>query len=62
VSTFRSTFQEGEVALVEALTPSTAGWAGLLRSALYRGAHAGRLNRIARGTLTLTGPSGLKRR
>jgi predicted transcriptional regulator of viral defense system len=37
------------VALVEALTPSTAGQAGLSRSALYRGAHAGRLDRIARG-------------
>jgi len=34
---------------VEALTPRTAGRAGLSRSALYRGARAGRLNRIARG-------------
>jgi predicted transcriptional regulator of viral defense system len=34
---------------VEALTPSTAGQAGLSRSALYRGARAGRLDRIARG-------------
>jgi hypothetical protein len=37
------------VALVEALTPSTARRAGLSRSALYRGARAGRWNRIARG-------------
>jgi predicted transcriptional regulator of viral defense system len=37
------------VAWVDALTPSTAGRAGLSRSALYRGAHAGRLDRIARG-------------
>jgi hypothetical protein len=34
-----------EVALVEALTPSTAGQAGLSRSALYRDARAGRLDR-----------------
>jgi hypothetical protein len=34
---------------VEALTPSTAGQAGLSRSALYRGAQAGRWDRIARG-------------
>jgi predicted transcriptional regulator of viral defense system len=34
---------------VEALTPSTAGRAGLSRSALYRGARAGQLDRIARG-------------
>lgn len=34
---------------MEALTPSTAGQAGLSRSALYRGARAGRLDRIARG-------------
>jgi predicted transcriptional regulator of viral defense system len=34
---------------VDALTPSTAGQAGLSRSALYRGARAGRLDRIARG-------------
>ena len=34
---------------MEALTPSTAGRAGLSRSALYRGARAGRLDRIARG-------------
>lgn len=38
-----------EVASVEALTPRTAGQAGLSRSALYRGALAGRLDRIARG-------------
>jgi predicted transcriptional regulator of viral defense system len=38
-----------EVAFVDALTPSTAGRAGLSRSALYRGARAGRLDRIARG-------------
>ena len=37
------------MALVDALTPSTAGQAGLSRSALYRGARAGRLDRIARG-------------
>jgi Transcriptional regulator, AbiEi antitoxin len=37
------------VALVNVLTPSTAGQAGLSRSALYRGARAGRLDRIARG-------------
>jgi len=35
--------------LVDALTPSTAGEAGLSRSALYRGARAGQLDRIARG-------------
>jgi predicted transcriptional regulator of viral defense system len=35
--------------VVGALTPSTAGQAGLSRSALYRGARAGRLDRIARG-------------
>lgn len=35
--------------VVEALTPSTARRAGLSRSALYRGAHAGQWNRIARG-------------
>ncbi len=34
---------------MEALTPSTAGRAGLSRSALYRGAQAGRWDRIARG-------------
>jgi predicted transcriptional regulator of viral defense system len=34
---------------VEPLTPSTAAQAGLSRSALYRGARAGRLDRIARG-------------
>jgi predicted transcriptional regulator of viral defense system len=34
---------------MEALTPSTAGQAGLSRSALYRRARAGRLDRIARG-------------
>lgn len=34
---------------MEALTPRTAGQAGLSRSALYRGARAGRLDRIARG-------------
>jgi hypothetical protein len=34
---------------VEALTPSTAGQAGLSRSALYRGTRAGRLDRIGRG-------------
>jgi len=34
---------------VEALTPGTAARAGLSRSALYRGATAGRLDRIARG-------------
>lgn len=34
---------------MEALTPRTAGRAGLSRSALYRGARAGRLDRIARG-------------
>jgi predicted transcriptional regulator of viral defense system len=34
---------------MNALTPSTAGGAGLSRSALYRGARAGRLDRIARG-------------
>jgi predicted transcriptional regulator of viral defense system len=34
---------------VETLTPSTAGQAGLSRSALYRGAQAGRWDRIARG-------------
>jgi predicted transcriptional regulator of viral defense system len=37
------------VTLVDALTPSTAGEAGLSRSALYRGARAGWLDRIARG-------------
>jgi predicted transcriptional regulator of viral defense system len=37
------------VAWVDALTPSTAGQAGLSRSALYRSARAGRLDRIARG-------------
>jgi predicted transcriptional regulator of viral defense system len=42
-------FRGEEVALMEALTPSTAGRAGLSRSALYRSAHAGRLDRIARG-------------
>jgi len=35
--------------LMKALTPSTTGQAGLSRSALYRGARAGRLDRIARG-------------
>ena len=34
---------------MKALTPSTAGQAGLSRSALYRGARAGQLDRIARG-------------
>ncbi len=34
---------------MDALTPSTAGQAGLSRSALYRGARAGRLDRIGRG-------------
>ncbi len=34
---------------MQALTPSTAGQAGLSRSALYRGTRAGRLDRIARG-------------
>lgn len=34
---------------MDALTPSTAGQAGLSRSALYRSARAGRLDRIARG-------------
>lgn len=34
---------------MEALTPSTATRAGLSRSGLYRGARAGRLDRIARG-------------
>jgi predicted transcriptional regulator of viral defense system len=34
---------------MRALTPSTARQAGLSRSALYRGAHAGQLDRIARG-------------
>ncbi len=34
---------------MQPLTPRTAGRAGLSRSALYRGARAGRLNRIARG-------------
>jgi predicted transcriptional regulator of viral defense system len=34
---------------MDALTPSTAGRAGLSRSALYRGTRAGRLDRIARG-------------
>lgn len=34
---------------MKALTPSTAKRAGLSRSGLYRGAHAGRLDRIARG-------------
>jgi len=34
---------------VKALTPSTAARAGLSRSGLYRGARAGRLDRIARG-------------
>ncbi len=34
---------------MDALTPSTAAQAGLSRSALYRGARAGRLDRIARG-------------
>ena len=38
-----------EVAFVDALTPNTAGRVGLSRSALYRGARAGRLDRIARG-------------
>jgi predicted transcriptional regulator of viral defense system len=35
--------------VVDALTPSTAGQAGLSRSALYRAARAGRLGRIGRG-------------
>jgi hypothetical protein len=34
---------------MEALTPSTAGKAGLSRIGLYRSARAGRLDRIARG-------------
>lgn len=34
---------------MKALTPSTAGQAGLSRIGLYRGARAGRLDRIARG-------------
>jgi predicted transcriptional regulator of viral defense system len=34
---------------VDALTPNTAGLAGLSRSALYRGARAGSWDRIARG-------------
>lgn len=34
---------------MSALTPSTAGQAGLTRSALYRGARTGQLDRIARG-------------
>lgn len=34
---------------MSALTPSTAGQAGLTRSALYRGARTGHLDRIARG-------------
>lgn len=34
---------------MEALTPSTAERAGLSRSGLYRGARAGRLDRVARG-------------
>lgn len=34
---------------MNALTPSTAEQAGLSRSGLYRGARAGRLDRIARG-------------
>jgi predicted transcriptional regulator of viral defense system len=34
---------------VDALTPSTAGKAGLSRIGLYRSARAGRLDRIARG-------------
>ena len=34
---------------MEAVTPRTADQAGLSRSALYRGARAGRLDRIARG-------------
>ena len=34
---------------MDARTPNTAGQAGLSRSALYRGARAGRLDRIARG-------------
>ncbi|MGB0436762.1 MAG: type IV toxin-antitoxin system AbiEi family antitoxin domain-containing protein [Mycobacterium sp.] len=34
---------------MDALTPSTAGQAGLSRSALYRGTRAGQLHRIARG-------------
>ncbi|OBK19388.1 type IV toxin-antitoxin system AbiEi family antitoxin domain-containing protein [Mycobacterium asiaticum] len=34
---------------MEALTPRTAGQAGLSRSGLYRGARAGWLDRIARG-------------
>jgi predicted transcriptional regulator of viral defense system len=37
------------VAWVEALTPGTAARAGLSRSALYRRARVGRLDRIARG-------------
>jgi predicted transcriptional regulator of viral defense system len=37
------------VASVEALTPGTAARAGLSRSALYRRARVGRLDRIARG-------------
>lgn len=35
--------------LIKALTPRTEGQAGLSRSALYRGARAGQLDRIARG-------------
>lgn len=38
-----------EVLSVNALTPGTAGEAGLSRSGLYRGADAGRFDRIARG-------------
>ena len=34
---------------MDALTPSTAGRAGLSRIGLYRGARAGQFDRIARG-------------
>jgi predicted transcriptional regulator of viral defense system len=42
---------------MDALTPSTAGQAGLSRSALYRGARGGRLDRIARGIYLPAGAS-----
>ncbi|MDT5334282.1 MAG: hypothetical protein QOF31_5579 [Mycobacterium sp.] len=46
---------------MDALTPSTAGQAGLSRSALYRGARGGRLDRIARGIYLPAGASAVDR-
>lgn len=50
--------QTGEVVFVETLTPSAAAQAGMSRSALYREAREGRLDRIARGIyLPADGPA-----